>query len=218
MEGIRKEVPPIISESICLMSERRIGVFLDRDGTLNEEVNYVRKPADLRLIEGAGKAVRRLNDVGTVACVISNQSGVARGYLTEDDLIPIHQQLADDLAGFGARLDRIYYCPHHPTAGQTPYDVDCECRKPKPGMLYQGIREFGIDPDQIFVVGDSIVDIQAGNAVQATTILVQTGYGNKSLERCTNEDVHPDFVVPTIVQAVDTIVNIVNRKQERDAY
>jgi D-glycero-D-manno-heptose 1,7-bisphosphate phosphatase len=194
------------------VNERPAGVFLDRDGTLNEEVNFVRTPDDLRLIEGAGEAVRRLNERGLVACVISNQSGVARGYLREEDLVSIHARLEDKLAEFGARLDHIYYCPHHPTAGVPPYNVVCDCRKPKPKMLQMGIDEFGIDSGRLFVVGDSVVDIQAGNAVGATTILVRTGYGNISLDRCTSESIHLDFVVPTIVEAVDTIVDIVDGK------
>ena len=196
------------------MNERRAGVFLDRDGTLNEEVNFVRTPDDLRLIDGAGEAVRKLNEHGLAVCVISNQSGVARGYLKEHDLVSIHARLEDKLAEFGARLDRIYYCPHHPTAGLPPYNVVCDCRKPKPKMLQMGIKDFGIDSDRMFVVGDSVVDIQAGNAIGATTILVRTGYGNISIDRCASENIYIDFVVPTIVEAAERIITLENDRPE----
>lgn len=183
------------------------GVFLDRDGTLNHEASYITTPGELHLVDGAGKAVSKLNRKGIVTCVISNQSGVARGYLSEQDLIPIHAKLEHDLNLEGARIDRIYYCPHHPTAGIPPYNVDCNCRKPKPGMLLQGAEDLGIDLQRSFVVGDSVVDIQAGNAVHATTILVKTGYGERSEEQCRNENIPIAYVAPTIVEAVEYILD-----------
>lgn len=126
--------------------------------------------------------------------------------LTEDDLAPIHAKLREELQREGANLDRIYYCPHHPTAGIAPYNVECECRKPKPGMLLQGAREFNIDLRRSFVVGDSVVDVQAGNSVGATTILVQTGYGKKSLQTCNEQNIPIGFVAGSIVEAVDFIL------------
>lgn len=189
------------------MSRGRVAVFLDRDGTLNEEVNYVRTPDDLHLIAGAGEAVRKLNNRGLVICVISNQSGVARGFLEEKDLVPIHAKLEEDLARSGASIDKIYYCPHHPTEGIPPYDVVCECRKPKTGMLERGAAEFGIDPGDSFVVGDSMVDMQAGNAAGAKTVLVLTGYGTTAREQCTSNNIRVDQVAATIVEAIDFILN-----------
>jgi D-glycero-D-manno-heptose 1,7-bisphosphate phosphatase len=189
------------------VSRGRVAVFLDRDGTLNEEVNYVRTPDDLHLIAGAGEAVRNLNDHGLVICVISNQSGVARGYLEEKDLIPIHAKLEQDLAQSGASIDKIYYCPHHPTEGIPPYNIACECRKPKIGMLERGAAEFGIDLGDSFVVGDSMVDMQAGNAAGARTVLVLTGYGITASEQCTSNGIHVGHVARTIVEAIDFILN-----------
>jgi D-glycero-D-manno-heptose 1,7-bisphosphate phosphatase len=185
---------------------RQIGAFLDRDGTINEEVDYLRTPEQLRLIAGAGPAIRSLNQHGILTCVISNQSGIARGFLTENDLIPIHAKLEEELRVSHARVDRIYYCPHHPTEGRPPYNVTCECRKPAPGMLLQGAKELGIDLGRSFVAGDRIVDVQAGKAVGATTILVLTGYGATTLQECRREHVEPDYTVPSIVEAIECIL------------
>ncbi|MBI5471795.1 MAG: HAD family hydrolase [Ignavibacteriae bacterium] len=186
---------------------RSIGAFLDRDGTLNVEVDFLRTPDQLQVYPGAARAVRKLNDRKITTCVISNQSGIARGYLSEANLIPIHAKLREEMLNEGATLDRIYYCPHHPTSGIEPYNIDCDCRKPKPGMLRRAERELGIDLARSFVVGDSVVDMQAGNTVGATTILVQTGYGEASLRTCTLEEIPVDFVAPTVVEAIDFILD-----------
>ena len=184
------------------MTARRAAVFLDRDGTINEEVDFVRTPAELVLIPGAAAAVRRLNEAGLVSCVISNQSGVARGFYTEAELVGIHAKLERDLAEAGGRIDRIYYCPHHPTKGLPPYDVVCECRKPAPGMLLTGAREFDVDLSRSFVVGDRDVDIQVGKAVGAYAILVLTGYGRRTREEIAGTDIVPDFVASDLADAV----------------
>ncbi len=186
---------------------RCIGAFLDRDGTLNVEVDFLRTPDQLQVIPGAARAVRKLNDHKITTCVISNQSGIARGYLSEADLIPIHAKLREEMLREGATLDRIYYCPHHPTDGIEPYNIVCECRKPKPGMIRRGEQELGIDLKHSFVVGDSVVDMQAGNAVGATTILVQTGYGEAALRTCRAEKIPVAFVAPTVVEAIDFILD-----------
>ena len=188
------------------MTHGAAGVFLDRDGTVNEEVDFLTDPGQLRLIPGAGAAVRSLNRRNLPVCIISNQSGVARGFLTEGDLGPIHARLREALAAEGAAVDRIYYCPHHPTEGIAPYRTACECRKPAPGMVLQGARELGLDPRRSFVVGDRIVDVQAGKAVGARTILVLTGYGTRSVEECRAAGVQPDHVAPSLSGAVDFIL------------
>ncbi len=184
------------------MTGGRIAVFLDRDGTLNEEIGFVRTPDELRLLPGAADAVSTLNRLGVVTCVISNQSGVARGALSEADLIPVHARLSDELRSTGAHVDRIYYCPHHPTQGVPPYRAECECRKPRPGMLRQAEREFGLDLTRSFVIGDRMADVQAGQAVGSTTILVLTGYGATAIEESRRDGVAPDAVAPSIVEAV----------------
>ena len=192
------------------MTAGRIGAFLDRDGTINDEVDFIRTPDQLRLIAGGGSAIRSLNDHGILTCVISNQSGVARGFLTEDDLIPIHAKLERELGRAKAGVDRIYYCPHHPTEGKPPYNIVCACRKPAAGMLLQGAQELGIDLEKSFVVGDRIVDVQVGKVVGATTILVLTGYGGTTVEDCQREKVQPDYVVPSIVEAIECILQKAN--------
>jgi D-glycero-D-manno-heptose 1,7-bisphosphate phosphatase len=188
------------------MSERR-AVFLDRDGTLNVEVDFVRTPEELHVIAGAAAAVRKLNESGLRTFVISNQSGVARGFLSEADLVPIHAKLKDELQREGARIDRIYYCPHHPTEGIAPLNIECECRKPKPGMLVQAEREFDIDLQRSFLIGDSVVDMQAGNTVGATTILVQTGYGKRTLQTCKEQGISIAFIAESIAEAVEIILH-----------
>ncbi len=188
------------------MKGGRIAAFLDRDGTVNEEVEWLCLPEQLRLIPGAGAAIRSLNDHGILTCIISNQAAIARGFLREEDLPSIHTKLHQELLSAGAKIDRIYYCPHHPTEGKPPYDIVCECRKPATGMLRAAEVELGIDLERSFVVGDRIVDIQAGKAVGATTVLVLTGYGSTSLARCVAADVQPDFTAPSIVEAVEFIL------------
>ncbi|MBP1653621.1 MAG: family hydrolase [Bacteroidetes bacterium] len=188
------------------MTARRAAVFLDRDGTINEEVDFVRTPEELVLIPGAAAAIRRLNQAGFVTCVISNQSGVARGFYTEGDLTGIHRKLESDLAADGGRIDRIYYCPHHPTKGIPPYDVVCECRKPAPGMLLRGSRELDIDLSRSFVVGDRDVDIQVGKAVGARAILVLTGYGRRTREEIAGTGIVPDLVAADLPEAVTHIL------------
>ncbi len=205
MGSIGEEIHPSVPETFRL-SGKRIGVFLDRDGTLNEEVNFIRSPEELELIPGTARAVRKLNEKGFTVCVITNQSGVARGFLSEADLVPIHALLREELMREGATLDQIYYCPHHPVAGNEPYNVECDCRKPKPGMLQRGAKEFGLDLQRSFVVGDSVVDIEAGNFVGARSILVQTGYGKKTLQTCSEKNIPIDFVADSIVEAADYII------------
>lgn len=188
------------------MRDGRAAVFFDRDGTLIEDVGYMRTPAELRMIAGAGKAVRALNERGILTFVISNQSGVARGFLSEADLVPIHRRLEDELARDKAHLDGIYYCPHHPTIGTPPYRAVCDCRKPQTGMLRQAVREFPVNLKRSFVVGDKIADVKAGIAAGARTVLVLTGYGPSSLEQCRREGIKPDAVKPTVAEAVEFIV------------
>jgi D-glycero-D-manno-heptose 1,7-bisphosphate phosphatase len=185
---------------------QRIGVFLDRDGTINEERNYIRTPDELILFPGAAKAIARLNRAGLATCIISNQSGIARGFLTESDLIPIHERLAAELEKEGGHVDRVYYCPHHPAEGNPPYRRDCDCRKPKTGMIDRGAKELGIDIRSSYLVGDSIVDMQAAQAAGLTPILVLTGYGMKTRDECRATGLKVEYIVPTIVEATDLIL------------
>ena len=195
------------------MNGGRIAVFLDRDGTLNEEVDFLRTPQELRMIPGAAAAIRTLNTRDIITCVISNQSGIARGFYSEADVDLVHAAMTREILREGAHIDRYYFCPHHPTEGLPPYNIVCDCRKPSPGMLEQGEREFGIDLGRSFVVGDRIVDVQAGKAVGASTILVLTGYGRTSLAESAQEHVVADHVAPSVVEAVEFIIEHVEPKK-----
>lgn len=156
----------------------RPAVFLDRDGTVVEEVDYLARPEQLRLIPGAASAIRALNEQGLAVVVVTNQSAIARGMLTEDGLDAIHQRLTDMLAAEGAHLDAIYYCPHLTEGGLAPYDRPCDCRKPAPGMLLQAAKEHCIDLTVSAMIGDSLRDLDAGAAAGCKTlILVRTGHG-----------------------------------------
>ncbi len=190
------------------MSGRHAAVFLDRDGTINEEVNFVRRPEQLVLIPGAAEAVRTLNERGFLICVISNQSGVARGYLTEADLVPIHARLQEELGRAGAHLDRITYCPHHPTEGLPPYNIACRCRKPSPGMVEEAARELDIDLARSFLVGDRLADVQAARNAGVTSILVLTGYGRQALAELDSEDAaQPDCIAEDLTAAAEFITH-----------
>ncbi len=195
------------------MSGQRVAVFLDRDGTINEELNFIRRPDEVVLIPGAADAIRALNQRGFVTCVISNQSGVARGYLTENDLVPIHARLEEELARSGARVDRIAYCPHHPTEGVPPYNTVCRCRKPATGMLDDAARELDIDLARSFVVGDRLTDIEAGKNAGATSVLVLTGYGRQALADLENNGAsQPDCIAEDLAAAVEYILQLIDRK------
>ena len=169
--------------------------LLDRDGTLIKEKNYLRDPDQLELIPGAAAALKRLQNGGWGICVVTNQSGIARGYFDLEQLQRVHRRLADELAMYDVVLDGIYICPHSPQDG-------CHCRKPSPGMIDQAVAVHGFDPRQAWVVGDKEVDIGLGHAAGAKSILVRTGYG-KSYESETTAD----LVADDLSEAVDFILD-----------
>jgi len=152
----------------------RPAVFLDRDGTLNVEKGYVHRYSEWVWIPGAIEAIRRVNDAGYLAIVVSNQAGVARGLYTEAHIAVLHAQVAADAVQSGARIDAFYYCPHHPQFGTVR---DCACRKPGPGMILQAQREHAIDLARSFMIGDKMSDIEAGRAAGVKSLLVSSGYG-----------------------------------------
>ena len=180
-------------------------VFLDRDGVINEEVDYPKEPKDLRLIEGVPAAIRRLNGRKIPVIVITNQSGVALGFYSEPQVELLHESLAKELKKDGAHIDRFYYCPHHPN-GKGRYAITCDCRKPMPGLLHQAARDFNINLSRCVVVGDKAKDIQAGESVGARTILVMTGYGSKEISAW-KESFQPTFVAPDLPGAVEWLLN-----------
>jgi len=161
-----------------------VGIFFDRDGTVNVEVDFLRDPDELEIIPGVAKAIREANEMGIRVFIITNQSGIARGFLTEKDLERVHERLSAILSSAGARIDEIYYCPHHPEYGRPPYNISCNCRKPNTGMLKTAARKYGIKLSKSFVVGDRCVDMKAGENAGCGTVLVLTGYGETEKHEC----------------------------------
>jgi D-glycero-D-manno-heptose 1,7-bisphosphate phosphatase len=182
-------------------------VFLDRDGTINEEVGYVNHIERFHLLPRAGQAIRLLNHHDWKAVVITNQSGVARGYFPESLVDQIHRKMRDLLKKEGASLDGIYYCPHHPDIGIPPYRRKCHCRKPETGLIEEAVRELDLDTSQSYVVGDRGADIEFGRRVGARTILVLTGYGKGEWEYFKDQwEAKPDYVAEDLFEAVQWIV------------
>lgn len=151
-------------------------VFLDRDGTINIEKEYLYQAEDFEFIPGAAEAIRLLNLAGIMVVVVTNQSGVARGFYTEDDVENLHRHIDRELERYGARVDLWLYCPHHP-AGRGSYALPCNCRKPLPGMLQEAAARHDIDLEGSTMIGDKLADIEAGMAAGCRTVLVRTGYG-----------------------------------------
>ncbi len=155
----------------------RPAAFLDRDGTIIREHGHFWEPSKIELIPGAADAIRRLKAAGFLVIVTTNQSGIARGIFDERQFWVGEGRVEELLALQGIKLDAVYFCPHHPTEGDTPYREDCECRKPKPGMILRAAREYGIDLQHSFMVGDSPVDVGAGRAAGVRVVRVETAFG-----------------------------------------
>lgn len=152
-------------------------VFLDRDGTINEEVQYLSRVEDFRLIPGVPYALQRLKDAGFLLVVVTNQSGIGRGLYDEAALHAIHDKMHEELAHFGITVEACYFCPHHPEHAVGDYRVDCSCRKPLPGMLQQAALDLDIDLSSSYMIGDKLGDIEAGLNAGCTSLMVRTGYG-----------------------------------------
>jgi D-glycero-D-manno-heptose 1,7-bisphosphate phosphatase len=183
-------------------------VFLDRDGTINKEVGYLDDPERFELLPGAGRAIARLNRAGLPVVVVSNQSGVARGYFSIDILTAIDWKMADLLARDGASLEGVYYCPHHPEAELLEYRQECTCRKPKPGLIQMASDDLDLSPADSFVIGDKLADVQAGQALGARSILLLSGYGRAELRKLeASRDKRPDHVARDLVAATDWVLD-----------
>lgn len=189
------------------MSAARPAIFIDRDGTLSHEVGYVNHPSRFRLYPWAVEAVRLINGSGRLAVVATNQAGVARGYFPESLVHEVHASLDDTMRSGGARLDGIYYCPHHPSVGEPPYRRDCDCRKPRPGLLRRAESELGIDLGASWVIGDRLGDMQLAWSVGARGALVKSGYGLGELTYdAPRWERQPDLVSDTLLDAVLAIL------------
>jgi len=184
------------------MNRSDIAVFLDRDGTVNAEVHYLSSPDKLQLIPRTISAIRELNDLGVKVFIISNQSGVARGMFPESAVSVVHEALTDMLKKEGAAVDDFFYCPHLPGAADARYNKDCECRKPKPGMLHQARKKYALDLQRSYVIGDRCIDIAAGKAAGTGTVMVSTGYGAKEIDECRSS---PDFFAVDLYDGVQYV-------------
>ncbi len=183
-------------------------VFLDRDGTLNEEVHYLHKPEDLKILPGVPRALRMLREAGFRLVVITNQAGVARGYYTCQDVEKLHRYMNELLEKENAGIDGFYYCPHHPDYGIGIYKKACRCRKPGIGMFEAAEKDFSVDKAHSYMIGDKRLDIEAGRNYGVFSILVGTGYGAELMTETTEKGEKPfyDFYAETLVDAAEYIL------------
>jgi D-glycero-D-manno-heptose 1,7-bisphosphate phosphatase len=185
----------------------RRAVFIDRDGTISEEVGYVNHPSRYRVFPYAAEAVKTLNDAGWLAILVTNQAGVARGYFAEEMIEQVHNMLRQELARGSARLDAIYYCPHHPSVGAPPYRLDCDCRKPKPGLIERAARELDIDIANSWMIGDRYGDVELARNAGLHAGFVLSGYGRGEWEYQRAIWQHePDLVADDLLAAVREII------------
>jgi len=171
-------------------------VFLDRDGTINQDIGYIDSPERLFIIDGAASAIKRLNSKGFRVVVITNQSGVGRGYFTKEAADSVNKKLEEILKREGAHLDGIYYCPHHP-------DDNCECRKPRIGLLEKAKNDLAIDFKKSYVIGDKGSDIEIAQSIGGKGILVLTGSGKDEKQKLDHE---PSYIATDLKDAVEWII------------
>jgi D-glycero-D-manno-heptose 1,7-bisphosphate phosphatase len=184
----------------------RPAVFLDRDGTLNREVDYLSRADEFEFLPGVPTALARLAQAGFALVVVTNQSGIARGKLDEATLGEIHRRMEQELAAEGVQLDGIEFCPHHPKVGPPAYRRTCGCRKPAPGMLLVAAAAHDLDLARSWTIGDSGRDLEAGHAAGTRAILVLTGKGRQELARLEGEGARPGLVAEDLVAAVELIL------------
>lgn len=187
---------------------KKPAVFIDRDGTISEEVGYVNHVSRYRVFPFAAEAVRALNEAGWLAVLVTNQAGVARGYFEEEMIGRVHGVLAAELEKGGARLDAVYYCPHHPSVGEPPYRFDCDCRKPRPGLIRRAAAELNIDLARSWMVGDRYSDTELARNAGVRAAFVLTGYGRGEHEHQSRAWKHrPDLVAENLLEAVRKIIS-----------
>jgi D-glycero-D-manno-heptose 1,7-bisphosphate phosphatase len=184
-------------------------LFIDRDGTISEEIGYVNHPSRYRVYPYAAEAIRLLNDRGWLAFLVTNQAGVARGYFAEEMIGAVHQILIDELAIKGARLNAIYYCPHHPSIGSPSYQLDCDCRKPKPGLIFRAAAEHDIDLKRSWMVGDRFSDMQLARNAGVRCAFVLSGYGRGEWEyQRSGWSFEPDLIAEDLLDVVRRVTSI----------
>ena len=186
---------------------KRPALFMDRDGTVSEEVGYVNHVSRFRVFPYSAEAVKLLNDNGWLAIVVTNQAGVARGYFAEDVIVQIHGQLRRDLESASAKLDAIYYCAHHPSVGEPPYRLDCDCRKPKTGLIERAAADFEIDLGRSWMVGDRYSDIELARNAGLHSAFVLSGYGRGEWEYQRGSwKLEPELVAENLLEVARIVI------------
>ncbi|UCF62691.1 MAG: HAD family hydrolase [bacterium] len=189
-------------------------VFLDRDGTVCEEVGYLSDIDQLRLIPTAAKAIGIINQADWKTIIVSNQSGIARGYMTAEVVDQVNRQLLNLLQLEGVKVDGIYYCPHHPQ-GLPPFDIDCACRKPGGGMLQKAAREHQLALDRSIIIGDKVSDVETGQQLNIPGILVRTGFGEGEIKKYQHQwQQAPDYIARDILDAIQWWFNGMTQKPD----
>ena len=177
--------------------------FIDRDGTINANIGYIDNPDSFKMHSGVAEGIKLLNKDGFKVIIITNQSGIARGFFSEETLDKIHDKMKTELSDKGAKIDAIYYCPHHP-------DDKCDCRKPEAGLLEKAIRDFDIDIDESFIIGDRMLDVEAGHKVGIKTVLVPENKEKVAIEM-KNSRVDPDFICDDFITGAEWVAKPSNR-------
>jgi D-glycero-D-manno-heptose 1,7-bisphosphate phosphatase len=186
---------------------KRPAIFIDRDGTINEQMGYVNHLSRFILLPRVAEAIRMLNESGFLALIVSNQAGAARGYFPPSLTEEVNERMKKGLARCGARLDGIYYCPHHPRSVLPELRIDCDCRKPRRGLIDQACRDFEVDMSRSFVVGDRCLDIELGFRCGLRGILVKTGYGRGEAEHILpSRPEKPVYIAEDLYDAVSWIL------------
>ncbi|MDH7513240.1 MAG: HAD family hydrolase [Clostridiales bacterium] len=180
---------------------KKNAVFLDRDGTINVDAGYPSDYGQVEVYPRSYEAVRRLNSAGLPVIVLTNQSGIGRGLLTEENLRTIHEKMKASFQQEKARLDAFYYCPHYELSAIPRYRLNCDCRKPNPGLALKAAADFGLDLARSYMVGDKVEDIVLGLNIKASPVLVLTGYGEESLKKLAEIGVKPAHVAVDILDA-----------------
>lgn len=179
-------------------------VFLDRDGCINKEVHHLHRMDQLRILPRVVEAIHRLNKLDLFVVVITNQSAVAHGLASREEIEKIHLTLQKRLVNKLAKIDAIYYCPHHPEGKIAIYKIKCKCRKPETGLIKKAAKEFNIDLKKSFMIGDRTVDILTGQKAGLKTILVKTGYGGRDAIY----KIEPDYTAKNLWEAVKIIEKV----------
>lgn len=196
-----------------MSNKPRPAVFLDRDGTINEQMGYINHMSRFVLLPGVARAIKLLNDHNIPVVVVTNQSGLARGYFPRELLDEVHAKMITMLSEMGASLDGIYICPHHPEAKEDAYRLDCTCRKPKTGLLEQAADDLNLSLENSYMVGDRWSDLKCADRVGCSSVLVLTGYGRGDRKYIgPGQEVQPQYIAENLVDAANWILEDLSSK------